>query len=212
MGCQASSPAAENGSAGGNKYTVRKKSTKGIREEIVRAFYPSFHVHDHKITPELVSLVSNHWRAIREGELPSFKKFHEQNEHSSAPVLFYDTFYDRLFEIAPECKKLFKGGISKQGPALFKMINAAVTLLDNNDTTALTQALTDLAVRHNEYNAKPVHYELVGRSLVYTMQVLTEDDTTGKFVEAVAAWVQVYSFMMTVMLKPVVKHHLDQTT
>jgi nitric oxide dioxygenase len=222
MGCTASSkvdvPSGEGIAAtdvqhAGKKSSLFNKRKDAERTKIVEAFYPSFHVKNPTINEELIKTVKTHWQAIAEGSLPSFEEYKKDafNKDPSPAVLFYDTFYDRLFAIAPDTRMLFKGGISRQGPALFAMIKGAVSLLVENDINKLSTVLTELAARHNSYGAKPVHYELVGRSLVWTLQKLTEDAPLGQYDGAVAAWVKVYSFMMQVMMGVVVDHHLITT-
>jgi hemoglobin-like flavoprotein len=111
-------------------------------------------------------------------------------------VMFYDVFYDRLFDVAPGVRPLFKSSMKTQGKALVKMIGMAITVLDNSDS--LVPALEALAERHIGYGARIPHYGVVGEVLMWTLEycfgpaVFTE--------EVMTAWLTVYSLMMAVMI------------
>lgn len=108
----------------------------------------------------------------------------------------YDLFYNRLFELAPAVRPLFKGSIKTQGRALVKMLDGAVSLLERPAT--LKPALEALAERHVKYGALPAHYGVVGEVLLWTLErVLGPEGYTD---EVKTAWLTVYSVMMHVML------------
>jgi hemoglobin-like flavoprotein len=115
----------------------------------------------------------------------------------NSPIVFlYDTFYNRLFEVAPSVRPLFKNDLRVQGRALVKMIATAVTLLEKVDT--LVPALQQLTVRHGAYGAKTAHYSVVGEVLLYTLEkCLGPEEWTDK---VATAWLTVYSVMMSVMI------------
>lgn len=124
-----------------------------------------------------------------------------------SPIAFiFDTFYTRLFEVAPGVRPLFKQSIKVQGRALIKMIDAALSLLE--DTKKLVPALERLAVRHLKYGAEPAHYSVVGEVLLYTLETCLghgqgqgqDDDDGGWSDELKMAWLTLYSLMMVVML------------
>ena len=158
---------------------------------------------------------------VLQKSLDSFKKYSEERlangkEQSSAAVLFYDTFYTRLWDVAPETADLFHSGIATQGPALFGMVSTAVKLLKDGEVAALGEALKDLAQRHNGYGVKLGHYEIVGRCLCYTISKLFEGIDQKEVSTMIEAWVQVYCFMMLQMI-PVVatfyrKHLVKEKT
>lgn len=61
--------------------------------------------------------------------LVGFREAEKLNPNLDASEFFYTTFYNRLFDIAPDTKQLFKNDIKKQGIALFAMISVSVGLL-----------------------------------------------------------------------------------
>ena len=60
-----------------------------------------------------------------------------------------EIFYNRLFEIDPSLRGMFKGDMQRQGAMLMSMIDAAVRGLDNPN--ALVPMLKSLGARHSGY-------------------------------------------------------------
>jgi hemoglobin-like flavoprotein len=73
-------------------------------------------------------------------------------------------FYQRLFEVAPQVKPLFKGDMKTQGKKLMSMINTVVVGLDRLD--ALLPAIQDLGKRHKAYGVKDADYDSAGAALL----------------------------------------------
>ena len=103
-------------------------------------------------------------------------------------------FYDRLFELDPSVKPLFKSDIVVQGRLLMQTIGVAVAGLD--DLAALTPIVQDLGVRHARYGVLPEHYDTVGEALLWTLRQGLGDAFTP---EVEAAWTEVYGLLATVM-------------
>lgn len=105
-------------------------------------------------------------------------------------------FYNHLFEIAPSVRPLFRESMKVQGRALVKMIDVAVSLVD--DLPKLVPALQDLAKRHVKYGVRVPHYAVVGEALLYALKTcLGEEQATS---EVMHAWLTVYSVMISVIL------------
>ena len=65
-------------------------------------------------------------------------------------------FYDRLFEIDPKLRKLFKEDVSDQSEKLMQMIATAVNALDKLETIVPT--VQALGARHVDYGVVDQHY------------------------------------------------------
>lgn len=103
-------------------------------------------------------------------------------------------FYDRLFDLDPSLRPLFKSDMDEQGRKLMQMIGAAVNGLD--DMEALLPTVQDLGRRHANYGVLDSHYETVGEALLWTLgQGLGEKFTP----EVEEAWAETYSVLATVM-------------
>lgn len=103
-------------------------------------------------------------------------------------------FYERLFELDPSVKPLFKSDMAVQGRLLMQTIGAAVAGLD--DLPALTPIVQDLGVRHARYGVHPEHYGMVGEALLWTLGQGLGDGFTP---EVRTAWAEVYALLAQVM-------------
>ena len=79
-----------------------------------------------------------------------------------------ETFYGRLFDVAPAVKPLFRGDMTEQRHKL--MATLAVVVRGLSDLPSiLPAAASALAKRHVDYGAKPEHYPVVGEALLWTL-------------------------------------------
>jgi len=106
-------------------------------------------------------------------------------------------FYNRLFELDPKLRLLFKGDMQEQGRKLMSMLATAVRGLDQVE--ALVPALQALGRRHAEYGVRQKDYETVGAALITTLQVELGPRFTT---ETRAAWLAVYNLVASVMQAP----------
>jgi hemoglobin-like flavoprotein len=77
-------------------------------------------------------------------------------------------FYDRLFELDPELRPLFRGDMDEQGRKLMGMIATAVTNLDKLESIML--AVRDLGRRHAAYGVSGADYDTVAEALLWTLE------------------------------------------
>jgi hemoglobin-like flavoprotein len=104
-------------------------------------------------------------------------------------------FYDRLFEIAPETKPLFRGDMNEQGRKLMTTLGVVVNGLKNLD--AILPAARALAVKHVGYGVTAAHYTPVGEALIWTLEKGLGSDFTAKTKEA---WLAAYGALSGVMI------------
>lgn len=105
-----------------------------------------------------------------------------------------DLFYDRLFEIDPELRSLFKSDLSEQKKKLMQMLVAAVRGLDDLD--ALVPVVRDLGARHHGYGVRDEHYDTVATALLWTLEQGLGEAFTPETREA---WVEVYGILAATM-------------
>ena len=105
-----------------------------------------------------------------------------------------DLFYRRLFEVAPDLRRLFPADLHEQKQKLMAMIGTAVGAL--HDLDALVPKVKALGMRHVAYGAQPLHYEVVGEVLLWTL----ERGLGSAFTPQVrAAWTKVYGVLSATM-------------
>ncbi|WP_245906983.1 globin family protein [Reichenbachiella versicolor] len=105
-----------------------------------------------------------------------------------------EIFYNKLFELDPELKPLFKGDIKEQGNKLMTMLAAAVKGLD--DLGALVPVVQDLGKRHVGYGVTDSMYDTVAAALLATLEGGLGDAWND---EVKDAWVAVYTVLATTM-------------
>jgi hemoglobin-like flavoprotein len=104
-------------------------------------------------------------------------------------------FYQRLFEIDPSTRALFKTtDMAQQRKKLLQILGVAVSSLDN--LGALAKTVEDLGRRHAGYGVKDAHYDSVGVALLWTLEQGLGDTWTP---EAAAAWKEVYGILSGIM-------------
>jgi hemoglobin-like flavoprotein len=103
-------------------------------------------------------------------------------------------FYDRLFEIDPTAKPLFKGDMAEQGRKLMATLAAVVEAIDHLNT--VVPAVRKLGRQHRDYGVQPAQYDTVTSALLWTLQRALGDD----FTPAVqTAWTEAYTILATSM-------------
>jgi hemoglobin-like flavoprotein len=101
-----------------------------------------------------------------------------------------DMFYNRLFEIDPSLRGLFRSDIKEQGRKLMQMLAVAVNGLDHLDS--IIPAVQDLGRRHIVYGVKAADYQTVGAALLWTLEQGLGDAFTP---EVEAAWAAAYTLL-----------------
>jgi hemoglobin-like flavoprotein len=104
-------------------------------------------------------------------------------------------FYGRLFELAPDVRRLFKGDMTEQGRKLMATLVVVVNGLANLET--ILPAASALAKRHVAYGVEPRHYEPVGEALLWTLERGLGAAWTQ---ELAAAWAAAYATLSQYMI------------
>ena len=107
-----------------------------------------------------------------------------------------ETFYERLFEIAPTYRALFKNDLKKQGAMLMSTLGLAVDSL--NDLDAILPAVRSLGQRHANYGVTAEHYQPVAEAFLWTLDRYLGAEFTPELKEA---WVQAYMTLAGVMIE-----------
>lgn len=115
----------------------------------------------------------------------------ERQSHVAALV-----FYQRLFELDPALRPLFKTDIELQAGKLIDMLASALSLLERPGD--LTSILEDLGARHAGYGVKTEHYATVGMALLAMLENVLGGDFTA---ETRRAWTDLYGLISETMLR-----------
>ncbi len=103
-------------------------------------------------------------------------------------------FYQRLFELDPSLRPMFRGDMAEQRKKLMQMITAAVKGLDRLEQ--LVPVVQSMGRRHAGYGVQESHYETVGAALLWTLEAGLGRQFTPEVKEA---WAAVYGLLATTM-------------
>jgi len=104
--------------------------------------------------------------------------------------------YEILFSKYPETKPLFENAQSDQHKKLAGAIAAFAGNIDN--LGALSGAVEKMASTHVATNVLPIHYPMVGDSLITAMGDVLGNDLTEDHKQA---WIEAYNFLGDILMK-----------
>jgi hemoglobin-like flavoprotein len=117
------------------------------------------------------------------------------------PAVFGQSFYDRLFELAPQLRTLFPADLQSQQHKLVQALHVLVRQLEHPDT--LEPVLRQLGDRHVSYGVRPAHFAVVGEALIDTLDRLAEQPLDA---ETRDAWIRLYSGVASTMIRGASRH------
>jgi hemoglobin-like flavoprotein len=105
-------------------------------------------------------------------------------------------FYEKLFELRPELRQLFRDDIKSQSQKLISLITFVVHKANNLDE--IIPDVRALGSRHKTYRVKPEYYNIVGSALLWTLEKQLNnlwDEETKK------AWTTIYELLSKIMIE-----------
>jgi hemoglobin-like flavoprotein len=104
-------------------------------------------------------------------------------------------FYNRLFELDPSLRAMFKGDINEQGRKLMKTLATIVRGLGN--TTDITPTIHALGARHLDFGVTDDQYDTVGAALLWTLEQGLGEAFTS---DVMNAWIEAYTMISNTMI------------
>jgi len=126
------------------------------------------------MTPDQIELVQ-----------ATFEKIGPQKEQTAG------AFYDRLFELAPSMRSLFKNDMAGMRRQFLGAVDNAVAGLD--DLEAVLPEIEALGVRHLDYGVEDSHYDTVGEAFLWAMEKGLGNTFTP---EVRTAWSEAYLVLL----------------
>jgi len=142
------------------------------------------------MTPEQIDLVQS-----------TFKKIDAIQDQAA------ELFYNRLFELDPNLKPLFKGDMTLQGKMLMATLGIAVFGL--NDLPQITTTIKDLGKKHVDFGVKDEDYHTFGEALMWMLGQALGSDFTA---DAEEAWGDTFALFADLMLGAAADHRKTQPT
>ena len=103
-------------------------------------------------------------------------------------------FYERLFELEPSIRKLFRGDLEAQRIKLVHMLEWIMAHME--DDVILIAGLQQMGKRHAAYGVTADHYAPVGSALTHMFQHTLGADFTPDMEDA---WISAYAFLSSEM-------------
>jgi hemoglobin-like flavoprotein len=113
----------------------------------------------------------------------------ERQSHVAALV-----FYQRLFELDPALRPLFKTNIEDQARKLMEMLGLALSLAEQPGK--LEAVLMASGARHSGYGVREEHYATVGRAMLDMLAEVLGKNFAGATRQA---WVDFYTYIAETM-------------
>ena len=111
------------------------------------------------------------------------------------PEMVGGLFYNRLFEIAPHIRGMFRTPVAEQSRKLLTMIGYVINKLDKLED--IIDEVAKLAKGHVQYGVKAEHYPIVGEALLWTLEKGLAEHWTEEVKEA---WVLCYTTLANAMI------------
>ena len=105
-----------------------------------------------------------------------------------------DLFYERLFDVTPDLRRLFPPELRIQKQKLMAMLSTTIENL--HQVYSVMPVVGELGKRHVGYGVTTAHYALVGGALLWTIEKELGPDFTP---EVRAAWTEVYTALAGAM-------------
>lgn len=111
------------------------------------------------------------------------------------PRRFADTFYNRLFEVAPQVRELFPDDLTVQKAKLVDEVTFLAAAA--GDLPAFVARASDLGARHHGYGVHVADYDSVETALLAAVAEVLGVDADH---EAIVAWRKLYRLIAETMI------------
>jgi hemoglobin-like flavoprotein len=136
------------------------------------------------LTKKEIVLIKKSWNTVRK----------------ISPATIGDVFYTKLFYDNPELRKMFPQNMEEQHQKLIDMLNIMIARLERLDE--LKGEVASMAKRHVGYGVKPLHYNMVGTALLWTLQKALGKEWTE---DVRSAWINCYAVLSGTMIAATTK-------
>jgi hemoglobin-like flavoprotein len=111
------------------------------------------------------------------------------------PLVVGGLFYNRLFEVEPGVKSLFRESIAERSKTLMATLSYIVAKLDKLED--IIGEVRKLARRHTDYGVRPEHYVIAGDILIWTLEQGLGENWNQDVKEA---WIACYTILSNAMI------------
>lgn len=133
--------------------------------ELVNMMLPIYYNPEDLVQEEL-DIASKGWKLILFDKSPEYLRLKVQKDfpYGTCMSFFYDQFYQRMFDVHPMSRKMFKRGMKSQGKFLVKMITLALCNIQDIKKHEVT--FVKLAEMHNSLGVKSIECKFTQNSTI----------------------------------------------
>ena len=165
-------------------------------EEIAALMMPMYYVENVVVTEGDISHARQSWKIVANGSSPIYKAYKESTGSDVESLKWFSAlFYERLFDVNPSARPLFKNSIEVQGRVLIAIISTTLSQL--KDPLGFNATLVSLAHVHVLRGVKSTQFGLMGDILFWTLSTTLGALYTD---EVKYAWIRIYSRMLKVII------------
>ena len=166
-------------------------------EDIAALMMPIYYVSDSTVAEVDISNAKLCWKIIANGSSPVYKAYKDSTGPPALESLqwFSQLFYQRLFDVNPSARPLFKNSIEVQGRVLIAIISTALSQL--KDPVGFNGTLVNLAHVHVTRGVRATQFGLMGDILFWTLRTTLGEIFTDEYR---LSWVRIYSRMLKIIL------------
>jgi len=182
----------------GNSSSTRVIDDKCIMsdEEIASLIMPIYYINDAVVTENDISNAKSCWKIAANGKSPAFKAYKASTgSQTDSLQWFSNIFYQRLFDINPSVRPLFKNSIEVQGRVLVAIISTALSQL--KDPIGFNGTLINLAHVHVARGVRATQFCLMGDIILWTLHNTLGDIFTE---EHRLSWIRICSRMLKIAI------------
>ncbi len=111
------------------------------------------------------------------------------------PVTVGDLFYNRVFEIAPAARAMFRQPMDEQSKKLMATLSFIISKL--NKLEDIVSEVVKLSKRHVQYGVQRGHYIIVGEALLWTLEKGLGENWNDELEQA---WAACYNILSNAMI------------
>jgi hemoglobin-like flavoprotein len=181
-------------------------------DEIVLLIMPSYYISD-AVSARETKVCQKTWNFILGDTSPVFLEnlsnpdfiAFQQKHGTKCLDWFVFIFFERLFDVHPTCRPLFRDTSHLKMP-LSKMISFALS--QTRDQKKFRSLMRNLAIRHCRRGIQAVEYGIMGSVLFYTLEVCLGLEQYNTIADN--SWKIVFSSMLRCIVPECVKYSIEQ--
>ncbi len=176
-----------------------------LQEDFTSVVLPSFYDSE-PLAPDEIEAANVSWKSILDDTAKGYvaAKSTPGFKHNSAMLYFFESFYERLFDIYPNARAKFKHGLKAQGNHLCSMISMSLKMMKDEET--FKKSMHDLTTRHNARGVRSIEYAFACEALFWSFERVCGESYTEV---ARKAWVKILSKMLKYIIPDSIEYEVS---